>query len=140
MTTGERISVLRESRDVFQKDLAKAIHIDPVVLNRIEKGKRAARDEEIKAIADYFNVSADYLLGRIPPQVNALSDDQTTVLDIFDTLSIEGRNLLMGILNSLRFTHSNVKPKTANVVQKNSNGNNYYGVTGGNFNSNVTVQ
>ena len=42
MTTGERISRLRESRDVLQKELAKAINIDPVVLNRIEKGKRSA--------------------------------------------------------------------------------------------------
>ncbi|MBR0102379.1 MAG: helix-turn-helix transcriptional regulator, partial [Selenomonadaceae bacterium] len=57
MATGERISILRESRNVLQKDLAKAIHVDPVVLNRIEKGKRSARDDEIKAIADYFNVS-----------------------------------------------------------------------------------
>ena len=63
MTTGERITRLRESRDVLQKELAKAIDVDPVVLNRNEKGKRSARGEVIKAIADYFNVSADYLLG-----------------------------------------------------------------------------
>ena len=33
MTTGERITRLRESRDVLQKELAKAIDVDPVVLN-----------------------------------------------------------------------------------------------------------
>lgn len=46
MTTGERITKLRESRNVLQKDLSKAIDIDPVVLNRIEKGKRSVRGEE----------------------------------------------------------------------------------------------
>lgn len=106
MTTGERISILRESRNVLQKDLAKAIHVDPVVLNRIEKGKRSARDDEIKAIADYFNVSADYLLGRETPKALALSDEQTTVLKGFDSLNSAGRNLLVAVLNSLRITHA----------------------------------
>ncbi|MBR0288404.1 MAG: helix-turn-helix transcriptional regulator [Selenomonadaceae bacterium] len=106
MTTGERITRLRESRDVLQKELAKAIDVDPVVLNRIEKGKRSARGEEIKAIADYFNVSTDYLLGRETPKAPALSDEQTTVLKGFDSLNSAGRNLLVGVLNSLRVSHA----------------------------------
>ena len=138
MTTGKRISNLRELRNVLQKDLAKAIHVDPVVLNRIEKGKRSARDEEIKAIADYFDVSADYLLGRENSKTSALSDDETTMLSVFDTLSAEGKKLLMAILSSLGVTHSRNKPKLSNVVQQNRSGNNY-GVVGGNFSSNVTI-
>ena len=102
MTTGARISALRESRDVLQKDLAKAIHVDPVVLNRIEKGKRSARDDELKAIADYFNVSADYLLGRDAIKAPALSDEQTTVLSGFDALNSAGRNAFLAVLNGLR--------------------------------------
>lgn len=101
MTTGERITKLRESRDVLQKELAKAIDVDPVVLNRIEKGKRSARGEEIKAIADYFNVSTDYLLGRETPKAPALSDEQTTVLESFDSLNDVGRNAFMVVLSGL---------------------------------------
>ena len=106
MTTGERIARLRESRNVLQKELAKAINVDPVVLNRIEKGKRSARGEEIKAIADYFNVSTDYLLGRETPKAPALSDEQTIVLKGFNSLNLAGRNLLVGVLDSLRVSHA----------------------------------
>lgn len=106
MATGERITRLRESRNVLQKDLAKAIDIAPVVLNRIEKGKRSVRGEELKAMADYFNVSADYLLGREMQKAPALSDEQTTVLNGFDSLNSAGRNLLVAILNSLRTYHA----------------------------------
>ena len=102
MTTGGRISILRESRNVLQKDLAKAIHVDPVVLNRIEKGKRSARDEEIKAIADYFNVSADYLLGRETPKITVLSNEQATLLEVCETLNPTGQNALIAVLNGLR--------------------------------------
>ena len=63
MTTGEIVTSIRESRGILQKDLAKAIDVDPVVLNRIEKDKRPIRGNELKAIADYFNISTDYLLG-----------------------------------------------------------------------------
>ena len=106
MTTSERITRLRESRDVLQKDLAKVIDVAPVVLNRIEKVKRSARGEEIKAIADYFNVSANYLLGRETSKAPALSDEQTIVLKGFKALNSAGKKLLVAILNSLRLSHS----------------------------------
>jgi transcriptional regulator with XRE-family HTH domain len=60
---GQRIYDLRVEHEVQQGDLAEAIHLHPSVLNRIEKGTRAARDSEIRAIALYFHVSADELLG-----------------------------------------------------------------------------
>lgn len=106
MTTGKRISTLRESRGILQKELAKAIKVDPVVLNRIEKDKRSARGEEVKAIADYFNVSTDYLLGRDTINSTALSDEQATLLKDFDALNSAGRKLLVGVLNSLRVSHA----------------------------------
>ena len=106
MTTSERITRLRESRDVLQKDLAKVIDVDPVVLNRIEKVNRSARGEEIKAIADYFNVSANYLLGRETSKAPALSDEQTIVLKGFKALNSAVEKLLVAILNSLCLSHA----------------------------------
>ena len=60
---GRRIYDLRVERDVQQGELAKAIHLHQSVLNRIEKGTRPARDSEIRAIALFFHVTADELLG-----------------------------------------------------------------------------
>ncbi len=60
---GQRIFDLRIERDVQQGELARSIHINQSVLNRIEKGTRPARDKEIRALALFFEVSADYLLG-----------------------------------------------------------------------------
>ena len=60
---GRHIYDLRIERDVQQGELAKAIHMHQSVLNRIEKGTRPARDNEIRAIALFFRVSADELLG-----------------------------------------------------------------------------
>ncbi len=60
---GQRIYDLRIEHDIQQGELAKAIGLHQSVLNRIEKGTRPARDLEISALAAYFQVSSDYLLG-----------------------------------------------------------------------------
>ncbi len=64
MSPGSKIRTLREAHDITQKDLAQKIHINRSVLNRIELGTRAIRDDELKKIADFFGVTADSLLGK----------------------------------------------------------------------------
>lgn len=45
-----------------QKELAEAIGMNRIVLNRIELGKRPLRDDEAVVLADFFQVTTDYLL------------------------------------------------------------------------------
>ena len=40
------------------------VEFNDLTILRIEKGERFVPDYEIAVIADYFKVSADYLLGR----------------------------------------------------------------------------
>ena len=115
MTTGKLISDIRESNGVLQKELARAINVDPVVLNRIEKDKRPARGDEIKAIADYFDVTADYLLGRKTANYSPpLSDEQSSLLKKYDALADDGRQLIQSLLNSLLISHPK---KSSGVIQ-----------------------
>ena len=59
-----RISELRQKNRLTQKELADKLNINYSVLSRIETGERSVRDDELLAIADFFNVTTDYLLGR----------------------------------------------------------------------------
>ena len=108
MSVARNIVQLREGRGLNQKELAESLRMNRSVLNRIENGTRPIRDDELKIIADFFKVSADYLLGRETPKTPALSDEQTAVLKAFDSLNSAGRNLLVGVLDSLRVTHAAV--------------------------------
>jgi len=113
MTTGETIAIIRESRDILQKDLAKAINLDPVVLNRIEKNKRPARGDELKAIADYFDISTDYLLGRKnTKRTISLSSEQKKLLKGFDELPDESKQTILSLISQLNFgRNSETAPK-----------------------------
>ena len=63
MTFAERLKQLRTERNLTQKDLYTAIHVAPIVYQRYEYGRSPAF-EQLIALADYFDVSLDYLVGR----------------------------------------------------------------------------
>lgn len=59
-----RIRDLREDRDLKQQDLADYLNCSQVCYSRYENGKRDIPLETISKIADFYNVSVDYLLNR----------------------------------------------------------------------------
>lgn len=63
-TLGARIRSLREEKSISQLELAKILNIGNTTLSQYESDKRIPSDAVKKKIADYFNVSTDYLLGR----------------------------------------------------------------------------
>ena len=63
MTFAERLRILRSERGFTQKDVYTAIGVAPIVYQRYEYG-RSPSYENLLALADYFDVSLDYLCGR----------------------------------------------------------------------------
>lgn len=63
MDIGERIILLREKNGWSQAEFARRTKINKSVMNRIESGERAIRDQELLTFAKVFGVSTDYLLG-----------------------------------------------------------------------------
>ncbi len=60
----ERLSALRKSAKLNQAQMAEVLGITQAAISKIEKGERAASIEVLCALADYFDVSLDYLCGR----------------------------------------------------------------------------
>ncbi|MGF7431057.1 helix-turn-helix transcriptional regulator [Thermoanaerobacterium thermosaccharolyticum] len=61
---GERLSQLRKEKGLTQEELAKALNMTRSSLSLYEIGKRDPDTDTLKKIADFFNVSTDYLLGQ----------------------------------------------------------------------------
>lgn len=59
-----RVLELRLKAGIGQIELAKVTGVGRTAISMIENGQRAASIETIVALADYFNVSIDYLVGR----------------------------------------------------------------------------
>ncbi len=61
---GQRIHTLRLRKNESQQELASHLGIGKSAVSMIENGQRAASAEILTALADYFDVSLDYLVGR----------------------------------------------------------------------------
>ncbi|MCJ0932964.1 helix-turn-helix domain-containing protein [Virgibacillus halodenitrificans] len=73
MTIGERISKERKRRNLTQEGLAKRIGISRAALSHYEKDRREPDYETLDKMANFFEVSSDYLLGRIDnPNYNVM--------------------------------------------------------------------
>ena len=59
-----RIKYLREEKKIYQKDLAQLLGISVPAINYYENEKRAMDTNTALILANYFNVSVDYLLGK----------------------------------------------------------------------------
>ncbi|MBE3586642.1 MAG: helix-turn-helix transcriptional regulator [Thermoanaerobacter sp.] len=60
----QRLKNLRKARNIYQKELAAAIGVKPGTVAAWEAGHRVPELGLATKLADFFNVSVDYLLGR----------------------------------------------------------------------------
>ena len=58
------IRSLREDRDLKQKDLAQVLHVSQNTYSQYETGIIELTAEKLILLADFYQVSVDYLLGR----------------------------------------------------------------------------
>lgn len=59
-----RLKDLREDNDLYQKEVANIIKVSQQYYSEYEKGNRPIPLEKVIMLADYYNVSVDYLVGR----------------------------------------------------------------------------
>lgn len=60
----ERLSFLRKENKLSLMALGEALSVSDEAVRLMEKGKRSPSFEVLCALADYFDVSLDYLVGR----------------------------------------------------------------------------
>lgn len=113
----EKIKELRKNNGYFQKDIAKALNIEINTYGAWERGNSEPSIDIIRKLADFYNVSTDYLFdreeedGRIIIQEPDLPSDEKKILEEYRALSPELKALSRDYFNSL------------NALNKNSNHN-----------------
>lgn len=59
----DRLKELRIDNDLYQKDVAEILDISQQYYNNYENGKNEMPIRHLKTLAQYYGVSADYILG-----------------------------------------------------------------------------
>ena len=61
----QRLRDLREDADLTQKQVGEAINVPQRTYAYYESGQRMVPPQVLCALADFYNVSVDYILGRV---------------------------------------------------------------------------
>ena len=64
MNYRERMRNLREDRDLTQAEIGKLLNKLQQGYNHIESGRAELKIEDLIKLCDFYNVSADYFIGR----------------------------------------------------------------------------
>jgi len=64
MELSKRLKEIREEKGLSQRELAKLLNIDKSTVAKYETGERSPDADMIVKLADFFDVSTDFLLGR----------------------------------------------------------------------------
>ena len=89
-------------RQISAANLARSIGISDSALCRYLNGERTPDINSLIAIADYFGVSIDWLLGKSNNERLALSDEQTEFMHLFMRATDEDKKVIVLILSKYK--------------------------------------
>lgn len=99
-----RIKLLREEKNVYQKDLAQLLGVSVPAINYYENEKRAMDTDTAMKLADYFGVSVDYLLGKSEtrsPERIKLSDEDISFMKGIKKLDEHEKKIIRNTMDYL---------------------------------------
>ena len=74
MNLADRIQYLRKKKGISQEELAEQMMISRQAVSKWESGLRAPDLEKIVMLSDYFEVTTDYLLKGVEPEVKVFAE------------------------------------------------------------------
>ena len=102
-----KLKYLRESKNLLQKDIAKKLNCSTVCIGSWEKGRTQPSINDLINLANIFECSVDYLIGReddfgnIQNNNTTLTTIENELLSLFKKMDIHSQNKLIGYAYAL---------------------------------------
>lgn len=103
----QRLTQLRESREITKKELAKILHVSDSCVSQYENGSSMPGYDTLISISQYFGVSIDFLLGNVGKDTAFPMDSEFcnnisyyAFMTRCSKLSPAKRNALLAMLNA----------------------------------------
>lgn len=101
---GERLSMLRKERNLTMKEIGSIIGVTDGAWNKYEKNRAEPSIENIIKIANYFDVSLDFLLGKTNLRDTSIIEKaniQNELLKKFEELNVGDPSSMNNIIDNL---------------------------------------
>lgn len=112
-----RIKELREEKNLTQEDVSKALNTTRTNIGRWEKGENEPTSGFLIKLADFFECSVDYLLGRsddfgnvtIKEKSAELTPDEKKLLALFQNIPLDRQKEVIGFAEYASITYGRKK-------------------------------
>lgn len=120
-----RIKQLRENRGLIQEILASELEITQQMLSKYERDVLCIKVDVLKRIAEYFNVTTDYLLGvsevkrdlQGQMKVNKTLDTYYDLIEIYKGLDEYDQEMVWSIMQTVKKTGEKRKRDRENTEE-----------------------
>lgn len=114
-----RLLELREEKNLTQQDVANAIKTSRTNIGRWEKEQNEPSASYIILLADFFEVSTDYLLGRendfgtvnVKKELPGLSEEELQLIEDFRSLKPALREMLQATIQTWKGSKANAQER-----------------------------
>lgn len=121
-----RLKQLRENAGMLQKEISSELGIERSLYGKYENWRSEPPYDVLIRIADYFNVTLDYLLGRTDEKRTAsaeagawvLTADEAEMLSLFRELNDMGRDNMLTMMRGAVLTGAYKKAPVSGQIQE----------------------
>lgn len=108
-----KLKQLRLSKDLSQRELGQKVGVSNATLSLYENNDRKPDFDTIKKLADYFGVTADYLLGRTDDPNGTVTESYAPETDVIVLLEDLQQRLLN---NELTYNGEKISKRSAKFL------------------------
>lgn len=94
---GKRMKQVRKMRGYTQEDIANKLSVSVSAVKKWEQDKTDPNTDLFIQLADYLNVSLDYLLNR-SDELSTIPSIENEILDAFRKLDVRGQNEVLSFI------------------------------------------
>lgn len=105
ITFAERLKAERKKNNITQTQLAERLYLDRSSISKYESGKQIPETPTLEKLADFFDVSIDYLLGKTDIRNY---EDNSSLNSINENLSTNGLKTLAAHFDEEQFTQDDL--------------------------------
>lgn len=97
----ERLKALRKENNYLQKDLADFLSISKSAYGYYEQGRNEPDIQTILKLAEFYNVSTDYLLCKTDIESGTLEKKESDIVKMYRQIDEESKNIVYGAIYAL---------------------------------------
>lgn len=109
----DKLKALRLKADLTQSELAKEVELPQSCISLWEKGSREPNLSGIKKLAEFFNVTTDYLL-------DLTNEQKEDIIKISTKMLTKDEEYLLDLYRSMDTEHKEMTVTTAELYKRNS--------------------